>query len=80
MQETSDKKPESTPMGRIWKVVIGSMLAIAIVGFIWHTMTLSEQRLYDMNENARLQREIGKLQVYRHELMDASTTPEKLPQ
>ena len=64
----------STPMGRVWKVVLASMLFTVITGVIWHITTLEEVRLDNQHESSDLRIEIRKLTNYRATLLASSTT------
>ena len=66
-------------MGRVWKVVLASVLFTALAAFTWHYMTLEEQHLYNTHESANVRQEIVKLTLYRDQLLAASTSPKKLP-
>ncbi len=71
---------QSTPMGRVWKVVIASMLFTIIAGVIWHITTLEEVRLDNLHEKSDLRLEIEKLTDYRASLLATSTPKITLPQ
>ena len=79
MEKDENNTIDSTPMGRVWKVVIASMLFTALAGFIWHRMTLTKQERYNTNESEQLTSEIVKLTAYRDYLREASTSQKKSP-
>lgn len=80
MKSQENNISQSTPMGRVWKVVIASMVITLIAGYIWHVMSLNEQRMYNLHENEQLETEITKLTLYRDQLTGTSTIPKSLPQ
>ena len=67
-------------MGKIWKVVLASMLVTSITGALWHVVTLEKVRMDNQHESDVLRTEIRKLSDYRKALIASSTTQQKLPQ
>ena len=55
-------------MVNVWMVVLATMLATALFGFIWHTMGMSEVRAQDEQESRTVREDIGKLTAYRNQL------------
>ena len=73
-------RAQSTPMGRIWKVVLASMLFTIITGAVWHIIALEETRMDNQHESDVLRTEILKLSDYRATLIASSTTAKNIPQ
>ena len=48
-------------MGKIWKVVLASMLVTIIAAAVWHVVTLEEVRMDNQHESEVLRTEIRKL-------------------
>jgi hypothetical protein len=69
-----DNTPKQTPMGKVWMVVLGTMLFTVVGSYIWHLTTLERLKMDNAHENNMLRLEIKKLTDYRDTLV-ASTTP-----
>ncbi len=79
MNYTENNTAQSTPMGRIWKVVLASMLFTIITGALWHIVALEEAHIDNQHESDVLRTEIRKLSDYRATLSASSTSEMKLP-
>jgi hypothetical protein len=63
-----------TPMGRVWLIVLGSMVLVAACGSIWHIMGMSEERVKNEKELTAVKTEIVKLTAYRDELLKKASS------
>ena len=75
--------PTTTPMVNVWLVVICTMLATGLFGFVWHTTGMSEARVVDEKELQVANEDVARLIIYRDQLKEkmastsisATTTP-----
>ena len=78
--ENENTKTESTPMGRVWKVIFATMLGTVLIGFSWHEMEMLKQRTLNESQENAVRANIEKLTIYRDELKaKASSTIKTLP-
>jgi hypothetical protein len=76
-----DNKTESTPMGRVWKVIFATMLGTVLIGYAWHGMEMLKLRTQNESVENDVRANIVKLTAYRDQLKaDASSTVKTIPQ
>jgi hypothetical protein len=79
--ENENTKTESTPMGRVWKVIFATMLGTVLIGYAWHGMEMLKLRTQNESVEHAVRANIVKLTAYREQLkVSASSTVKTIPQ
>lgn len=63
-----------TPMGRVWVIVLGTMVLVTAASFLWHYMGILKLRSDEKVYEDRAKTNIERLTAFRAEL-EASSTP-----
>jgi hypothetical protein len=74
--ENSDQQStaESTPMKKVWKVVILTMLGTTLLAYAWHGMEMLRVKASHTREANALRENITKLSEYRDSLRAKQST------
>ena len=69
-----DTESKGTPMGKVWLIVLGSVLFVVGAALLWHYIEIRALAVSDMAEEQKTADNIEKLSHYRDQLL-ASSSP-----